>query len=229
MPATVQVLVDAAINELSQVPGSSTQIYATSRILQYVQDAFDFCFQATWWAAYTSYWRGTLDGTTGRLTADIAPLTPTSGVPISTHTNIGSCFADGSNKIIRLLPPRSNPFMFDQSSPGYPLYMVPDYTYPYRPVQFYPTNATGDVIMEVRQEPEHPFSLLDTLYLDQLMLMLGACYMYAADDGTNPGQINKFQSMFMKRLNDMVGAENQTPIQLDPRMRDGTNEWMEMP
>jgi hypothetical protein len=83
--------------------------------------------------------------------------------------------------------------------------------------------------MEVRQEPLHPFALTDMLYLDQLMLLLGACYMYSADDGTNPGQINKFQSMFMKRLTDMVGAENDTPLQLDPRMASDVDQWMEMP
>jgi hypothetical protein len=231
MPTTVQALVDATTNELSQVPGSSTQIYATSRILQYVQDAFDFCFQSNWWDAYSSFWTGTLDGTTGRLTADIIPLSPnTAGLPITSHTNIRSCFPDGSNKIIRSLPPRSNPNLLNTTSgPGNPVYSTPDYTFPNRPIQFYPFTATGNVIMEVRQEPLHPFGLTDILYIDPLMLMLGTCYMYSADDGTNPGQINKFQSMFMKRLTDMIGAENDTPLQLDPRMGPSIDQWMEMP
>lgn len=221
MPVTVQQIVDATIIELSQVPGSSTQIYGTPRILQYVQDSFDFCFQQNWWVAYTSYWNGTLDGVTGLLTADIVPTTPNNSglVPISSHTNVHNCFVGGTNKIIRALPPRMNPLLLSGSIGGIPTYRIGDYTIPNRPIKFYPPTASGDVVMEVRQEPLHPFGLNDKIYIDQLMLVLGACYMYAADDGTNPGQINKFQSMFMKRLTDMIGAENdEAPLQLDPRI-----------
>lgn len=223
MPVTVQQIVDATIIELSQVPGSSTQIYATPRILQYVQDAFDFCFQQNWWVSYVSFVTGTLDGVTGLLTTDIIPTSPdnTGNVPISSHTNIHNCYVGGTNRIIRALPPRMNPLLLasSSSSGGSPLYRVGDYTLVNRPVKFYPPTAVGTIVMEVRQEPLHPFGLTDKIYIDQLMLVLGACYMYAADDGTNPGQINKFQSMFMKRLSDMIAAENdEAPLQLDPRI-----------
>jgi hypothetical protein len=229
MPATVQSIVEAAITELSQVPGASTQIYATPRILQYVTDTFDMVFQQNWWAAYTSFWTGTLSGTTGLLTADIVPIQPnTAGVPIISHTNIRACFVDGSSKIIRSVPPRMNPNLFNDGTGTTAIYSTPDYTFPNRPIRFYPATATGDIILEVRQEPLHPFALTDTLYLDAMMLMLGTCYMYAADDGTNPGQINKFQSMFTKRLTDMISAENQDPLQLDPRFGVAQDQWWEM-
>lgn len=229
MTATVQAIIDATIIELSQVPGASTQIYATPRLLQYVTDTFDMVFQQNWWAAYTSFWTGTLDGTTGRLTADIIPVTPNAaGVAISSHTNIRSVFPSGSSKLIRSLPPRTNPSIFNTSNGTTPIYHTPDYTFTNRPIQFYPATATGNVIMEVRQEPLHPFALSDTIYLDQMMMVLGASYMYAADDGTNPGQINKFQSLFMKRLSDMVGAENQDSLQLDPRFGVTQDQWWEM-
>lgn len=228
MPATVETIVNAAIIELSQVPGSSTQIYATPRVLQYVQDAFDFCFQQNWWDAYTSYVTGTLDGVAGLLTVDILPTTPTAtGVYITSNNNILNCYPDGTNKIIRQLPPRMNPFTINTTSGGMPIYRDADYTFPNRPIKFYPINATGNVVMLVRQEPLHPFALTDIIYLDQLMLMLGACYLYAADDGTNPGQINKFQSMFMARLKDMIAAENTSPLQLDPRFGAEQDQWWE--
>jgi hypothetical protein len=35
--------------------------------------------------------------------------------------------------------------------------------------------------------------------------------------------------MFMKRLSDMIAAENDTPLQLDPRMGAEMDQWMEMP
>lgn len=218
MPVTVANIVDGVITELSQVPGVSTQIYATPRITKYVEDAFDLCFQRKWWDAYTSFWTGTLDGTTGHLTADIVPTTPKNSLPISSHTNIRNCFPAGTTRRIKQLPPNTNPSVYGGSSGSEPIYRATDYTFENRPIKFYPLNATGDIDIEVRQEPLHPFGSNDVLYLDRMMLVLGACYMYAADDGTNPGQINKFQSLFLKRLSDMVAAENDTPLQLDPRL-----------
>lgn len=228
MPATVQSIVDATILELSQVPGASTQIYAAPRILQYVEDAFDMCFQQNWWDAYVSFWTGTLDGTSGRLTADIIPTTPSAGVPIILYSNIRNCYADNSGKVIRSLP-RSNPFLFTSSSGGIPVYRAADYTVTNRPIIFYPPTATGNVILEVRQEPLHPFALTDLIYIDAKMLVFGAAYLYAADDGTNPGQINKFQSLFTKRMSDMIAAESDTaPLQLDPRFGVEQDQWWEM-
>lgn len=221
----VQDIVQSAIIELSQVPGASTQIYGTPRLLQYVQDAFDFCFQANWWGVYRSYITGQPDGATGLLQADMVPTTPNAVVPITKYSNIRSCFPADNNRIIREVPPRFNPLIITGTSP---LYKTSDYTYPNRPIKFYPLTAADQVVMEVRQEPLHPFALTDIMYLDPLMLTLGTCYLYAADDGTNPGQINKFQSLFTKRLNDMIAAEGDTSMQLDPRFGVEQDQWWEI-
>lgn len=225
---TVGDIVTSTITELSQSPGTSTQIYATPRITQYVQDAFDFCFEATWWNAYTGWATGTLDGTTGRLTTDI-PLTglPSTIAFITRYIDIGDTFVGGSNQLIRELPKALNPDTITASTGATPIYKSPDMTNPESPIRFFPTNATGTVSMFVRQNPLHPFALTDLVYLDPLMLSLGAAYMYAADDGTNPGQINKYQSMFMKRLNDMISGEGDVALVLDPRSGTGMNEWWE--
>lgn len=217
MSVTVQQVVTATITELSQIPGTSTQIYGTPRIQQYVQDAFDFCFQAAWWLAYTSYSTNTLDGTTGRLTADIDVSSgfPSTSVKITQFTNIRQVFAGDTSRVLRSLPRGINPAVITGSEP---MFVAPDTVNVNAPIRFYPITAAGTVTLECRQEPLHPFALTDVLYFDGLMLSLGAAYMYAADDGTNPGQINKFQSMFMKRLKDMLAAESDTKIQLDPRL-----------
>lgn len=218
MPTEVRDIVNMTIVELSQVPGVSTQVYASARILQHIQNVFDLCFQQTWWEAYTSYWTGTLNGTTGHLTADILPETPvpqaTRSIPISNHSNIGECWRADTDHLIRDMPPRFNPTLFTGSSA---LYRATDYTFPNRPIKFYPVTSTDSIVMKVRQEPLHPFALTDLVYIDPLMLCYGAAYMYANDDGTNPGQVAKFQSLFMKRMNDMVAAENDGILQLDPR------------
>jgi hypothetical protein len=218
MPQTVQQIVDQVIVELSQVPGSSTQIYATPRILYYVQDAFDMIFQQHWWGDYCDWVDGQLDGTTGRLVADVIPQGPVmvngAPVPITKYGNIRQVFIGTTNREVRELPARMNPNLVTGTMV---MYKRRDNINPNRPIRFYPVDAIDTVVMEVRQEPPHPFALTDTIYFDPLMLVLATCYMYAADNGTNPGQINKFQSMFTKRMSDMVAAEGDTTVLLDPR------------
>ena len=49
MPVVVNDIVKAVINELSQVPGVATQIYAAGRIQQHVQDALLLELEDMWW------------------------------------------------------------------------------------------------------------------------------------------------------------------------------------
>ena len=69
MPAVVGDIVNAVINELSQVPGIATQIYASGRILQHVQDALLLEFEEICWPDYMRIGPMPLDGTTGLLAA----------------------------------------------------------------------------------------------------------------------------------------------------------------
>lgn len=227
MPGTVSDIVDAVILEISQVPGVSTQIYAEPRLLQLVEDAFDLVFQENWWNAYSSYVTGTLNGTTGLLTADILPTTPSAIVPISSYTNIRTCFMSTRRRPIREFPPMTNP---NSISGSLPLYKMPDYTFPNRPIKFLPVDATGDVIMEVRQEPLHPFALTDTIYIDTKMLVWGAAFLYVSDDGTNPGQVAKFQQLFENRLKRMKAAEGDIKLSTDDRFPDSgfDDQYMEL-
>lgn len=218
MATLVSTIVDQAIVELSQVPGVNTQVYASARLLQYVQDAFDMVFQQHKWNAYGSWWIATLDGSTGSITSDILPNSPvlqsTRSIPVTDYNNIVLCFPAGTNIIVRELPSRRNPYLLSGSVP---IYREANYTNVNRPIRFYPLDATGTVVMRVLQEPLHPFALTDLIYIDSLMLALGAAYFYAVDDGTNPAQITKFQSMFLKRMNDMISAESDVVLELDPR------------
>ena len=52
MPAVVSDIVNATINLLSQVPGIATQVYASGRIQQMVQDALLLELEEMWWPDY---------------------------------------------------------------------------------------------------------------------------------------------------------------------------------
>ena len=227
MPTLVSAIVDRAIVQLSQVPGVSTQVYAADRLLQYVEDAFDLVFEEHWWSAYQSYISADLDGTTGHLTSDLLPTTPVS-IPetyITDYKNIGTAWLSDSNRPIPELSPGQNPLLL---SGGRPLYRMADYTFARRPIIIYPIDATGTITMSVRQEPTHPFALTDTVYLDAMMLAYGAAFLFAADDGTNPGQVSKFQALFKQRTDRMIAADNTGALRLDSRQMGDTDMWWEL-
>lgn len=211
MPVIIGDIVNAVINELSQVPGIATQIYASGRILQHVQDAFQMEFDDFFWPNYLAYLQVPLDGTTGLLALDlIGPLGP-----ISDYADIQSVWRAGTNKKVMELPSSVNPFMITSGTRA--LYMVPDYTVPNRPFKVFPPTTAGSVVVVGLQRPRMPFDTTDTVYIDGLLLQYDACWMYAVDDGTIPAQVNKFQVLAQKRRTMMKTALAQHPLPLDPR------------
>lgn len=94
-------------------------------------------------------------------------------------------------------------------------------------VKFYPATLTGQVLFEIDREVDF------TADADQLVLPIdwwlhvyGASWQYAVDDGTNPAQIDKYSSLFQKRMRQVTAREASRhsfaqPNQLIP------NDWWE--
>jgi hypothetical protein len=196
------------------VPGIATQVYASGRIQQHVQDALLLELEEMWWPDYMTYLGPIpLDGTTGSLTLDlVGPLSA-----INEYHDIAAVFKEGTNRKLREFPQSMNPTLLrDGISTSY---MVPDYTTPSRPFKVFPSNSTFGVVVWARQRPRLPLAMTDTLYLDQLLLQYDACWMYAVDDGTIPAQVNKFQVLAQNRRRMIKAAFSQQPLELDPRFR----------
>lgn len=212
MPALVSDIVNAVINELSQVPGVATQVYASGRILQHVQDALLLELEEMWWPDYMTYIGPVpLDGTTGSLTQDlVGPL-----ATITEYRDIARVFPGNSNRPLRELPQSINPLLLKTGLSTF--YMIPDYTAIGRPFKVYPPDSSVGVVVWARQRPKLPLSGTDTVYIDQLLLQYDACWMYAVDDGTIPAQVNKFQVLAQNRRTKVKGGYGQQPLQLDPR------------
>ena len=215
MPVIVQDIVNAVINELSQVPGVATQIYASGRILQHIQDAFLLEFEEMWWPDYMTYIGPVpLDGATGSLTMDlIGPLGT-----ITEYRDISVVFPENSNRRMREFPPGMNPTRLVNGM--HTFYIIPDYTTPGRPFKVLPMNSTVGVVVWARQRPKLPLSYTDKLYLDQLLLQYDATWMYCVDDGTIPAQVNKFQVLAQNRRRMIKASYGQHPLELDPRYPD---------
>lgn len=212
MPALVGDIVNAVINELSQVPGIATQVYASGRILQHVQDALLLELEEMWWPDYMCFLGPIpLDGTTGSLTLDlVGPL-----ATITEYRDIAAVYREGSNRKLRELPQSINPLRLTSGLSSF--YIAPDYTVPARPFKVYPPDSILGVVVWARQRPKLPLSNDDKVYIDQLLLQYDACWMYTVDDGTIPAQVNKFQVLAQNRRRMIKAGYAQHPIELDPR------------
>jgi len=213
MPAKVGDIVNSVINLLSQVPGYATQIYASGRILQHVQDALLLEIEEMWWPDYMIFVGPYGIDENGLLKSDITgPLGP-----ITEWRDIARVFPTGSNKPLRELPMSINPSTL---TGGPPRYISPSYTAVNRPFSVWPHDGAGEVWVWARQRPKLPLSPNDLVYIDHLLLQYDACWMYAVDDGTIPAQVNKFQVLAQNRRRMIKASFGQHPIELDPRFPD---------
>lgn len=220
----VSDIVNDVITELSQVPGVSTQVYATPRIQQHLQDATILMMDEAWWPQLRQFFYNvTPDGVTGRLTADLT-VSGLNNHTIYRFQDIEKVFPSTQNKTLRRLPTNRNPATL---SGLVSVYITPDATSLHRPFAVFPVTATETMTVIARAYPTIPMSSTDTVYLDRLLMTYLAAYMYAEDDGTNPGAIAKFKGLFEKRLMQVKASWDEHGIALDPRFATTEYEWSE--
>jgi len=209
---TVGDIVNDVITELSQVPGIATQLYASGRIRQHVQDAITLEQDEAWWPQTMYFQLVPLDGITGSLTQDLkGPI----GF-VDDYTDIMAVYPEGSNRKISELPGSVNPFNLTGSGIG-PVFISPDATVIHRPFRVWPSTASGNVVVHARQSQTIPVSDSDLVRLDRLLITYDACWMYCVDDGTVPAQVNKFQMLAVKRRKQAITNTVQQSAMLDPR------------
>lgn len=202
-------IVADVITEISQVPGVATQVYSQDRIRQFVQNAWLMEIDEIWWPEYRWIQTVAIDG--GILQDDlIGPISPIDDWP-----DIQAVYPEGSNRKLRELPQSVNPTALIGGLNAW--YITPDYTNAHRPFRVFPTNSTGNVTVVARQRHALPFTTATVQYLDRLLLLYDACWMYTVDDGTVPAQVNKFQMLAGNRRKRLLAGYAQQPLQLDPR------------
>lgn len=224
--AKVSDIVSSVITELSQVPGVATQIYASGRIQQFVQNAYRMEINEMWWPRYMTYIDVSPDGTTGALTSDLqGPISF-----IDDYEDIAAVYMPNSNRKLREHPQSVNPGLLNTGMNTW--YITPDYTVPHRPFRIFPTTSTGTVKVWARQHNTLPLASTDNIFIDDLLLMWDACWQYAVDDGTVPQQVSKYQMLATQRRKSLKASLAQQPLELDPRFPSGaivydepSNDW----
>mgnify|MGYP006433821167 CR=1 FL=1 len=201
---------------LSQVDGTAVQIYAEDRIADYLERTFNYVWKEAWWDDYMQWFERDLDGTQGVVTVDLDD--------IKEWTDIRRVFHSNSDIPLRQLPSTINPFRLSNTSGSATPKYIDRHPDDDRLIQFWPKNATGKVYVHARVYPEE-FGPESDVRMDKDLLVNGAAYFYAEDDGTNPGAIGKFQNMFETRLQQLKRERNKQPLQLDPNAGVIPTEW----
>jgi len=202
--ADFNTIIQKVIGELSQVPGPGVQTYAEGRIGEKVQQTFNLVFPKLWWPGYMQWFSRTIDGVNGLVSQQITT--------IASSTDIRAVFPANSNRPLSVLPTTLNPNTLSGTTARY---IEGTNNTSYGCFSVWPRTATTDVSIHARIHPG-TFNVSDTtdIVMDNDLLVFGAAWSYAEDDGTNPAQAAKFQALFEAKLDQLEKLYNKQVIDL---------------
>jgi len=193
---TLQNITNSVLTKLSMEYGTSVQPYAERRIKAYIQDVFDLIFYKRYWSQFSSWQTGTLDGVTGVVTSDLTS--------VLLHWNdLQKVVKDKENVALPSIIPESNPYTLTGTTPKYvaPLATVKIF-------KIYPVTSVGNIQFYIRTKPSN-FIDTDVINFDSMALIYGTTYLYAEDDATNLGAVDKFKGLFELRVKQLELEDDQ--------------------
>lgn len=218
--ATLEELIARTVTRLSMVAGVGVQIYAEDRIAEMIWHKFTMVRDELWWDDLMEYQTLTQDAD-GRPTENVVrelPATPIGDeIVINQYKDIQFAWRPNTPQPLKNMPRRQNPE--GAFRPGQTLYRIPDAS---KVIRFAPFEPGKEML--VRYKKWYPYFLpTDTVPMDDQLMILGATYDYLEDDGTNPGQTEKFRNFFNERLGRLKSQENDEEIPLSPQPRHASN------
>lgn len=214
MAQTLSQLIQRTVTRLSMVGGIAVQVYAEDRIAEMIWHKFVMVRDELWWDDFMDYIQLTQD-TNGapveNVVRDLPPAPIGDEVVINTFTDIQYAWHPQRRDPLRYWPRRANPAPL-MTAGGMTTYIVPTQN---KVLRFLP--AQPGLVMTLRVKRHYAyFKPTDVVPMDEQLMILGACYDYLEDDGTNAGQTEKFRNMFNDRLRQLKGGENEKEIPLHP-------------
>lgn len=218
---TVGDIVQRVLQDLSMAPGSGTQRYAEDRIAQQIVDGYFMLSRSRWWDRQCRWYTRTLDGVTGIVTS---PFTD-----IISFQDVQKVLRGDDIRPLSVLPSEWNPFAVSGTSPRYvEAYEETDGNG--RLFRVWPLAATGTIRVRGRKLLARSTIVPDTtLNFDEYALRCWAAWHYSEADSASPGQAGMFQSALSLKMKQLVVAENEMPLELDPRGYEEASQWQEMP
>lgn len=192
------------------VAGTGVQIYAEDTIGEMIQHKFDVLFKEAFWPQFCTWYQWTLDETLGVVTTDLTDI-------LKEYEDIQVIFPQNSNSAVtKVSNLTTNPFELAGTTPIHYEALGPTFDNKVTKVfRVWPLASTGVIVVRVRTKPA-TFTSEDEIDFDDQALILGACFDYLEDDGTNPNSTTKFENLFESRVNQLKDDFNSAPISLDP-------------
>lgn len=215
-------LVQRAVTRLSMVPGVAVQVYAEDRLAEMIQHKFDTVRDMLWWDDMME-WQVLTQDSMGRPTENVVRLMPDvpvgDEIVINQFKDVQYAWREGQSNPLRSISRRYNPMAYMRV--GRTGYIAPDQT---KVIRFMPYEPGRQMLIRYRKW-YGPFQPDDVVPMDDQLLVLGACYDYLEDDGTNPGQTEKFRNFYNDRLRQLLSQENDREIELSPSTYPDINGW----
>ncbi len=219
---TVAEAVIQVVRNMSMVSGPAVQPYSEDNIIGMLEGAHQFIVdEGPEWPDLRSDYTRTLDGTTGKIT-ELVP----DAVGAITSARVKRVYHESSNRPMPLLSDYNNPLV--TSFPyGFKLLGRQDETVTTGKylVQLYPVTLTGQCLIQL----VYDYDMSDTrtvIPIDWWLHVYHASWQYAADDGTNMGQIEKYKNLFNMRMKQVSARLATHPLALNP-LNTVPNQWME--
>ena len=206
--STIEEAITQTTRNMSLVNAASMTPYSDDLVMSYLHGAHMAIRDDQPWDELNIAHTRTLDGTTGKITEKITEVTD--------WKDIIRVYHESSQQPLGKVTRWSNPLISSTlvGFRGMSKVEDPDSGGRYL-VQFFPLTLTGQVLFQSQLSID--WDSRDTeLPIDWWLHVYHASWQFALDDGTNPGQIKKYETLFNDRLKSVKNKENKFPVSLDP-------------
>lgn len=209
--ATLAELITRVQSLLSLAGGLGVQTYAQPKIVEFIQMGYTTLCNKRFWNDYTQTAMFTLDGTTGKVTADLTNViksfkdiqyiwyedyaNPLSKVPNNRYGSIVRQLGFGNSGIA------SCPFII------------------------YPVDNVGNVYVRYRTRATTPFTEDQEVPMDEELLVRWAAMMYLTFDNANQAAIQLVTKLYSDHLNDLEKLEENHARSLYSVTNQAVTEW----
>ncbi len=217
MAATLQQIIEDAMNVIGEVSGSGTQTYSEDRMKADAIRAFDYLFKKFYWPQFLEWSELSLNGTTGKITTNAFPY-------LRDFEDIFVIFRAGENSPLPKLNRLRNPFTISGTRVQFwDALPVTDTEYQHKRIQFWPKAATGDVVTGARIYPRifeadgvmEPWALDHFMDLDKNMLVQATAWATLSSDDLNSGAAQDQMNLMEGRFNDITKDMASKRIKVD--------------
>ncbi len=209
--ATLSTLITRVQELLSLAGGLGVQTYAQPKIVQFIQSGYADLADRRFWNDYTQEASYTLDGTTGKVTADLTNI-------IKSFRDVQYIWYGDYASPLPRVPNNRSQTMIRQlgfTSSGDP-------TCPFKVL---PIDNTGTVHVRYRSKATVPFSEIDDVPMDEELLVRYAALLYLSFDNANQTAITVVNKMYTERLDKLEKLEDNHSKSLYSSSNQIVSEW----